>query len=48
MSNFYKIFFYSIAFILSPFSTNYITLCLDSRVDIFSITTLSHQYNLYL
>jgi len=34
--SFYRIFFYPIIFILSPFSTNHITSCLGSRVDMVS------------
>jgi hypothetical protein len=36
MGSFYKIIFYSIAYILSSFSTNHITSCLGSRVDMIS------------
>jgi len=36
MNSFYTIICYSIIFILSPFSTNYITLFLGSRVDMVS------------
>jgi hypothetical protein len=50
MDSFYKIFFYSITFILSPLLVNYITLCLGFCVDIvstldpvFMIFTLSLQ-----
>jgi len=37
MDSFYTTIFYPITFILSPFSTNYITLCLGSCVDMVSI-----------
>ena len=36
MNSFYKIFFYPIIFILYPFSTNHITSCLGSRIDMIS------------
>ena len=36
MDSFYKIFFYPIIFILSPFSANHITSCLGFCVDIVS------------
>ena len=36
MDSFYKIFFYPITFILSPFLANYITTCLGFCVDIVS------------
>jgi len=36
MDSFYRIFFYPITFILSPFLTNHITLCLEFCVDMVS------------
>jgi hypothetical protein len=55
MDSFYRLIFYPIAFILSLFSTKYITSCLRSRVDMLNsvfmifnlslITTLPHQQN---
>ena len=36
IDSFYRIIFYPITFIISPFSTNYITSCLGSRVDMVS------------
>jgi len=36
IDSFYKIFFDPITFILSPFSTNHITFCLGSRIDMIS------------
>jgi len=36
MNSFYRIIFYPITFILSPFSTNHIPSCLSSRVDMVS------------
>ena len=33
MDSFYRIFFYPITFILSPFSANHIALCLEFCVD---------------
>ena len=36
MDSFYRIFFYPITFILSPFLVNHITLCLEFCVDMVS------------
>ena len=36
MNSFYRTIFYSITYILSPFSVNHILSCLDSRVDMVS------------
>ena len=36
INNFYITFFYQITYIFSPFSTNYISSCIGSRVDMVS------------